>query len=557
MITRLKNIQTFSPATAFLMAFCPLCYMLLIASRLSRIFGEDLFVFPTVTALFILFLGLGNTFRRTRAPGPEPGEKALPKIMWIELGLTFLGFFSVLGIDAFLFDSLSVINLEAGVLGLGLTAGIGFLSGHAFALFYHSGSPRLEKNQDRILDKISVLLAAGSASLLYAAVFSPALGDIKTAILISFINFLLTLQLFLARKERPVGRLWLSAGAVLSGFFIAVSLYSDQIEDKILQRAYLGRQPAQLIAKDQTSSQRILLYLARKDGWPIVETQKEILAKPSQYFILGMTNGFMQFSLPFESQMDPEHVFLLDPYITLLPYIKNILILGGGDGLAVRQAVQYKSISNITVVESGPAWVTAVKNTPYLQKLTRHAFEDPRVKIHFMDPLKWVLRDSRPYDLIIVNAPPGGTRNLIEIKTLSVQFLRDLKRLVSKHGVIIITSSGTVSSPSKISVQARTAREAGLTALVGTYGGKKGAWGKTEQLVLFHSEKTLASFLDSYKRDYLPRLKYGWKNLAKFGIITYSLPRPAGQHLSVYDPFISKLPFKTKLKLITEDYASP
>ncbi len=553
MTTRLKNIQPFSPAIAFLVAFCPLCYMLLIASRLSKIFGEDLFVFPTVTALFILFLGLGSTFRHARSPGPEAGEK----VIWLELGLTFLGFFCVLGIDAFLFDSLSVINLEAGVIGLGLTAGIGFLSGQTFALFYHSSSPLFEKNQNRILEKVSVLLAAGSASLLYATVFSPALGDIKTAILISFINFLLTVRLFLTQEERPRGRLWISAGAVLSGFFIAVSLYSDRIENRILQRAYLGRQPAQLITKNQSSSQRILLYLARKDGWPIVETQKEILSKPSQYFILGMTNGFMQFSLPFESQMDPEHVFLFDPYITLLPYIKNILILGGGDGLAVRQAVQYKSVKNITVVESGPAWVTTVKNNPYLQKLTRHAFEDPRVKTHFMDPLKWVLRDSRRYDLIIVNAPPGGTRNLIKIKTLSVQFLRDLKRLVSKHGMIILTSSRTVSSPSKISVQARTAWEAGLTALVGTYGGKKGAWGKTEQLVLFHSEKTLASFLDSYKKDYLPRLKYGRKDLAKFGIITYSLPSPADQYLSVYDPFISKLPFKTKLKLIMEDYASP
>jgi predicted membrane-bound spermidine synthase len=553
--TLAHNIRIFNPAAAFLMTFCPTCYLFLIASRLSRVFGEDLFVYPVVAAVFILFIGLGSA--RRSAPAPEPEHRTPKKLIWLQMGLTFAGFFSILGIDIILFDSLAVINLEAGVFGLALAAAIGFLSGRAWREFYPPRLSSTDGARDRASVKIFSSLACAIASLLYTSVFFPAMGFFKTSLMISFINFLFVLFLFLSRHEaQPVDRLWRWGIAALVGFFLAVSLWSDKIENTVLQRAYLGHRPATLIAKDQTPSQQILLYITRKDGWPVLETEKEILARPSKYFILGLTNGALQFFLPLESRGDPGHAFLFDPHMTLRPYIKDLLILGGGDGLAARQAVQYKSAKEITVVEPDQAWVTITRENPYLRELTRRAFDDPRVKLHFMNPFEWVLRDNKHYDLIIVDAPPGGTRNLIKTKTLSLQFLRDLKRLLSKHGVIVITSN-TLSSPLKMSVQARTALDAGLFPLAGSYRGKEESLGETEQLVLFHSEKSRASFLEDYKEKYRPRLEYGWKDLAKFGIISYSLPNTADHSLSGYDTLISKFPIKTRLKMITEDYASP
>ncbi|MFA5259968.1 MAG: hypothetical protein WC450_01925, partial [Candidatus Omnitrophota bacterium] len=134
----LHKIRILNPAAAFLMTFCPLCYILLIASWLSRVFGEDLLVYPSVMAAFILAIGLGKTRRHGQNPGTS--EEVRQKLIWLELGLTFTGFFSVLGIDALLFDSLSIINLEAGVYGLAVVGGIGFLSGQALTAFYHSCS---------------------------------------------------------------------------------------------------------------------------------------------------------------------------------------------------------------------------------------------------------------------------------------------------------------------------------------------------------------------------------------------------------------------------------
>ena len=44
----------------FLMAFCSLCYEFLIASKLSRLLSEGIFIYPTCLGVFILGMGLGS-----------------------------------------------------------------------------------------------------------------------------------------------------------------------------------------------------------------------------------------------------------------------------------------------------------------------------------------------------------------------------------------------------------------------------------------------------------------------------------------------------------------
>ena len=553
--TFFPNNQILKPAAAFLMAFCSLSYLLLIAARLSSLFGEGIFIYPAVMAVFILSAGWGGVCREGR--DPETSAQSLRRLLWFELGLTFAGFLSIIGIDALLFDSLAVINLEAGGYGLAVAGGIGFLTGLAFQELYRfcSSSPGTDPTLGPI--KLFAYLACACASVLCTMVFFPAMGFLKTSAFVAFLNLLLVILLlsFQHKNVRPVKRSRVWAFSALVGFFFAFFIYADKTENAILKRAYLGYRPAMLIAKKLAHSQEILVYMTRKDGWPILETEREILTKPNPYFIFGLQNGSLRFFLPFASQTDPEHTFLLDPYITLLPGINNLLILGGGDGLSARQATQYESIKSITIVEPDRVWVELARKNPYLLALTHHAFEDPRIKLHFMDAFQWVLRAGQHYDLIIVKAP-SGTRNLKKTRTFSVQFFRDLKRILTEHGVIVITSD-TISSQSKLAVQARTAREAGLFPLTGSYPGQEGTWGKLEQLILFHSENTRLSFLDDYQQKYPRHLKYGRKNLAQFGMMSYSLPNAGEHYLSFYDPLLSSLPGKKQLKLITEDYAAP
>ena len=83
------------------------------------------------------------------------------------------------------------------------------------------------------------------------------------------------------------------------------------------------------------------------------------------------------------------------------PDIKNVLVIGAGDGGTVRELTRYESIENIDMVEIDEQVVEVCKE--YLPQ-TACKFDDQRVHLFFEDGLKYVRRKSSEYDLIIVDS---------------------------------------------------------------------------------------------------------------------------------------------------------
>ena len=81
--------------------------------------------------------------------------------------------------------------------------------------------------------------------------------------------------------------------------------------------------------------------------------------------------------------------------------IKNVLLIGAGDGGAVRELTRYKSIEHIDLVEIDEEVVEVSRK--YLKGLSS-GFDDERVSLHFEDGLKFVRRRKGEYDLIIVDS---------------------------------------------------------------------------------------------------------------------------------------------------------
>ncbi len=81
--------------------------------------------------------------------------------------------------------------------------------------------------------------------------------------------------------------------------------------------------------------------------------------------------------------------------------IKNVLLIGAGDGGAVRELTRYKSIEHIDLVEIDEEVVEVSRE--YLKGLSS-GFDDERVSLHFEDGLKFVRRRKDEYDLIIVDS---------------------------------------------------------------------------------------------------------------------------------------------------------
>lgn len=83
------------------------------------------------------------------------------------------------------------------------------------------------------------------------------------------------------------------------------------------------------------------------------------------------------------------------------PNVKNVLVIGGGDGGVIRELTRYKTIENIDMAEIDRQVVEVSKE--YLPQ-TACSLEDPRVHIYYEDGVRFVRSKNDIYDLIIVDS---------------------------------------------------------------------------------------------------------------------------------------------------------
>ena len=84
------------------------------------------------------------------------------------------------------------------------------------------------------------------------------------------------------------------------------------------------------------------------------------------------------------------------------PDVKQILVIGGGDGGVVRELVKYEDVEQIDVVEADPLLVEVCRR--YFPQMAC-SLNDRRVNIYHEDGLKFIRSRSDAYDLIIIDSP--------------------------------------------------------------------------------------------------------------------------------------------------------
>ncbi len=113
------------------------------------------------------------------------------------------------------------------------------------------------------------------------------------------------------------------------------------------------------------------------------------------------------------------------------PKIKNVLVIGAGDGATVRELARYSSIEHIEVVEIDEMVVDVCKK---LIPSTASSFDDSRVKLFFRDGLKYVREKENEYDLIIVDStdPFGPGEGLF-----TREFYGNCYKALKKDGILV------------------------------------------------------------------------------------------------------------------------
>ncbi len=113
------------------------------------------------------------------------------------------------------------------------------------------------------------------------------------------------------------------------------------------------------------------------------------------------------------------------------PKIKNVLVIGAGDGGTVRELTRYATIEKIDMVEIDRMVVDVCRR--YLPQ-TACKLDDPRVQLFFEDGLKFVRSKENTYDLIIVDStdPFGPGEGLF-----TKEFYGNCYKALKEDGILV------------------------------------------------------------------------------------------------------------------------
>ncbi|MCL0107731.1 polyamine aminopropyltransferase, partial [Peptococcaceae bacterium] len=96
------------------------------------------------------------------------------------------------------------------------------------------------------------------------------------------------------------------------------------------------------------------------------------------------------------------HEMITHPALNTHGNPKNVLVIGGGDGGAIREILKYPTVEKATLVEIDEKVVKYSKK--YLPEIS-FALDDPKVEVRFEDGIKHVAGHKGVYDVITVDSP--------------------------------------------------------------------------------------------------------------------------------------------------------
>jgi spermidine synthase len=184
-------------------------------------------------------------------------------------------------------------------------------------------------------------------------------------------------------------------------------------------------------------------------------------------------NGNLQFNSRDEYRY---HEALVHPAMASLKEPTDALVLGGGDGMAVREILKYPSIKNVTLVDLDHRMTDLFRTQDLLSRLNNHSLQDPRVKVITQDAFVWLKKSPERFDFIAVDFPDPGNFSLG--KLYSDTFYKALKNVLKPSGVIVIQSTSPYYAKNSYWCVVETLRSVGLqTTPYHAYVPSFGDWG--------------------------------------------------------------------------------
>lgn len=393
----------------FTIATCGLVYELVAGTLASYLLGDSVKQFSFIIGVYLFSMGVGSYFSKFIK------KNLLNTFVDIEILVGLIGGLSSV-ILFVLFESVYYFQF---ILYL-LVFITGCLVGLEIPLLMNILKDRV-KFRDLVsnvftFDYIGALLA----SILFPLVLVPQLGIMRTSLFFGMINISIAIVLcFVLKKDLKKPSL-LKAKAIFSFLILVfVFFFSEQILSFSEGKLY----GENIIYTHTTAYQRIVLTHNKND------------------YRLYLNNN-LQFSSQDEYRY---HEALVHPAMSIAKKAENILVLGGGDGLAVREILKYKDVINVTLVDLDQGMTDLFMKNKILSDFNRNSLLHPRVKVINGDAYLWARECTDKFDVVIVDFPDPSNYSLG--KLYSLNFYTTLKGIVKPEGIITVQTTSPYFAP--------------------------------------------------------------------------------------------------------------
>jgi spermidine synthase len=355
-----------------------------------------------VLAAFVSSMGLGSLAAKPLLRRPAEA------FVSVEAAVALIGGLSAMG----LYASFAYLDVYEPVM-LMAAAAIGLLVGCEIPLLLTLlQRARPQAAGASVADLLAAdYLGAVVAGVSFPFLLLPWLGQIDAALAIGALNAVAGLVVcLLARVRRvwllaPVGVLVVLAIAASAAGRFEVTARQALFDDRIV---FETRTPYQEIVMTQGEQDDLRLFL----------------------------NGDLQFSSRDEYRY---HEALVHPAMAG-PHAR-VLVLGGGDGLAMREILRYPDVQRVLDVELDPRMTRLARDDGRLRKLNRDSLRDPRVDVVNEDAFRWLRGSAERFDVIVADFPDPD--DAATAKVYSQELYDGLRRRALAPGGRLVVQAGS------------------------------------------------------------------------------------------------------------------
>jgi len=403
--------RLFLLASVFILGACGLIYELIAGAAASYLMGDTVTQYSLVIGTFLAAMGVGAQLTRWVR------RNLLSAFLKVQLTIAVLGGFSAL----IMFIAFPVVDTLTPVV-LGLAGVVGTLIGMEIPLIIrllrHGTILRINLADVLSFDYIGALIASAA----FPFVVLPLLGLVRAGMACGLVNAMVAaLGTLMFRRHLPnFGQLCVWNGVtfamLIAGLFMADST-TTWLEDRLYQD--------EIIHAETTPYQRIVITRWRED-------------------VRLHLSGHLQFSTADEYRYHEPLVYpAVSSALAAVPddgEDLRVLVLGGGDGLALQDVFRFPRIGHVDLVDLDQRVVELFRDNPTLAALNGNSLSDPRVESHYADAMAYLRKaEGDPYHVIIMDLPDPGTvsTNKLYAKTFFGLAFRQLH----PNGVLVTQAS--------------------------------------------------------------------------------------------------------------------